>query len=392
MPNSVESTNSNLLSQRIPELDGLRGLAILGVLGFHFFGEAIDFEQSHWLVNYLAEISKWGSNGVVLFFVISGFLIGGILIDNCDSPNYFKTFYLRRIFRIFPLYYGIIFSFYGLNFLSAHQIFVLPDWLIGFTFSGKWYLTFTQNFAMARDNSIGVSALAPTWSLAVEEQFYLTLPFIIRFVSRKYLIFVVITLILIAPLFRSFIWFQTENLAATRWLLPSCLDVLMMGVLIAILVRSKRCYEVIHKYRYWLGLLSIFPFLLVLFFIIETNHNFLVFLPKVEILGLTLLGFIFGYLLILSAISKSESLLSRIFCNRFLRKVGELSYFIYLFHMGIYLFIHWQMGLSDKPPFGIIWFIEISLTLMITLVLAQFSFKYFEKPLINFGHKFKYLN
>ncbi|MBX7170220.1 MAG: acyltransferase [Pyrinomonadaceae bacterium] len=387
-----ENLEKNDLIRRIPEIDGLRGLAILGVLAFHLFGEGIDYEQSHWLINYLAEISKWASNGVILFFVISGFLIGGILIDNCDSPNYFKTFYLRRIFRIFPLYYGLIFSFYGLTFLSAHQIFVLPDWLIGFTFSGKWYLTFTQNFAMARDNSIGVSALAPTWSLAVEEQFYLTLPFIIRFVSRKYLIFVIVTLILIAPLFRWFILYQTANLAATRWLMPSCLDALMMGVLIAILVRSKRCYEVILKYRHWLGLLSLLPFLLVLAFIIATNDNFLVFSSKAVILGLTPLSFIFGYLLILAVISKSESLLSRMLCDRFLRKAGELSYFIYLFHVGIHLFVHWQMGITNKPPFGIVWFIEISLTLLITLVLAQLSFKYFEKPLINYGHKFKYLN
>lgn len=293
-------------SNRILEIDGLRGLAILGVLAFHLFGGAIDYEQSHWLINYLAEISNWGSNGVVLFFVISGFLIGGILIDNCDSPNYFKTFYVHRIFRIFPLYYGLIISFYGLTFLSVHQILVLPDWLIGFTFSGKWYLTFTQNFAMARENNLGVSALAPTWSLAVEEQFYLTLPFIIRFISRKYLIFVVVMLILMTPLFRSFIWYQTANLNATRWLMPSCLDALMMGVLIAILFRSKRSLEKILKYRHKL----IFPIFLSLIFFLSAVSSIayyysLALTDIVATLGLTILSLIFGYMVISAVIAKS---------------------------------------------------------------------------------------
>ncbi|MBX7170221.1 MAG: acyltransferase [Pyrinomonadaceae bacterium] len=368
-------------------------MAILGVLSIHLFAGAIDYEQSHWLINYLAKISILGGTGVALFFVISGFLIGGILIDNCDSPNYFKTFYLRRIFRIFPLYYGLIFSFYGLTFLSAHQIFVLPDWLIGFTFSGKWYLTFTQNFAMARDNSIGVSALAPTWSLAVEEQFYLTLPFIIRFVSRKYLIFVIVTLILIAPLFRWFIWFQTSSIIVITRLTPSCLDALMMGVLIAILFRSKRSLEKILKYRHKL----IFPIFLSLFFvwsagILIAYYYSLTLTDIVATLGLTILCLIFGYMVISAVIAKSGGWLSRFLSFKPLRKIGEVSYFIYLFHIGIYLFIHWKMGLSDKPPLGWLWLIEISLTLLITLVLAQLSFKYFEKPLINYGHRFKYYN
>jgi len=391
--NSDESTNPNILAKRIPQIDGLRGIAIIGVLVFHLFVEGIDYEQSHWLVNYFAEASKFGATGVALFFVISGFLIGGILIDNRDSPNYFKAFYLRRIFRIFPLYYGLILIFYVLSYSNSYHLIRMPEWMLGFTFSSKWYLIFAQNFAMVRDGNFGTPILAPTWSLAVEEQFYLTLPFIIRFVPRNLLTSIILVLFCSATIFRAVIWYQTSNQFATRHLMPSCFDLLMIGVLIAILLRAPKSSTLIERHGRSLiiGVFGILTICLSIF-----NYLVLKNLPILSenpfIFVFTFLSLIYGLLLILAVISTSESLMSRMLCNRFLRKIGELSYFIYLFHMGIYLFVHWQMGLSDKPPFGIIWFIEISLTLLITLVLAQLSSKYFEKPLINYGHKFKYEN
>ncbi|HRH46580.1 MAG TPA: acyltransferase [Pyrinomonadaceae bacterium] len=388
-----KTSDSSFLPKRIPEIDGLRGIAILGVLAFHLFGEGINYEQSHWLINCLAEISKYGANGVALFFVISGFLIGGILIDNHDSPNYFKTFYVRRIFRIFPLYYGLIVIFYILSHANSYHLILIPEWMLGFTFSSKWYLIFAQNFPMVRDGNLGTGILAPTWSLAVEEQFYLTLPFIIRFVPRKFLTSIILALFGGATIFRAIIWYQTSSLFATKFLMPSCLDLLMIGVLIAILLRFPKSLILMERYGLKL-LIAVFLILMICLSIL--SNLVLKYSPKLEenpfILVATFLSLIYGLLLILAVISKPKEIINKILCNRILRKFGELSYFIYLFHIGIYFFISWQMGITTKPPFGMIWFVEVGLTLLITFVLAQLSFEYFEKPLIDYGHKFKYEN
>ena len=103
-----------------------------------------------------------------LFFVLSGFLIGGILLDTRDSPNYFRTFYARRFFRIVPLYVAVLCIALAANHGKIDE--QIPT---------VTYFLFLQNFWMALHGTFGY-LLSPTWSLAVEEQFYLTLPGIVR--------------------------------------------------------------------------------------------------------------------------------------------------------------------------------------------------------------------
>lgn len=154
--------------KRIPELDGVRGIAILLVLLWHFTGMLVDPSQGD--VQYLAwRYLIFGRTGVDLFFVLSGFLIIGILVDNRDSPNYLTTFYARRALRILPPYLILVGAcwllFKVLN-ARAEAYFgrELPLWSL---------LTFTQNWVMASTNSYGATLSGGTWSLAIEEQFYL---------------------------------------------------------------------------------------------------------------------------------------------------------------------------------------------------------------------------
>lgn len=100
-----ENLEKNDLTRRVPEIDGLRGLAILMVLANHLFGQGINLEQSHPIAVYSAQKSFMGSHGVTIFFIISCYLIGGILLDNRNAKNDFQTYYIRRIFRIFPWYF-----------------------------------------------------------------------------------------------------------------------------------------------------------------------------------------------------------------------------------------------------------------------------------------------
>lgn len=381
------------LKRRIPEIDGLRGLAIIGVLVCHFFGQGIDHEQSHRLASYLAELALFGGSGVSLFFVLSGFLIAGILLDNKNSPNYFSTFYLRRSFRILPAYYFLIFLIYVLNVLSAQGILNIPGWIIGFTFSGKYYLTFTQNFAMVGTGNFGLVSLAHTWSLAVEEQFYLTLPFIIRFAPARVLQLLVLALFCSAPVFRGFMATQTNDEFLIKALAPANLDFLMMGVAIAIVFRSKRGFEILSRYRFKL----IFPlFFGLLFGVLGMQAILQQTFPTSQlnplVLGYTVLCLICGLLVLSAVLTNQNSYLSKILSTSFLRKMGELSYFIYLFHILVYCLVHWQFGLFEKPPFGFVYLLEMTITLSIILVLAQISWTFFEKPLINYGHRFNYFD
>ncbi len=130
--------------------------------------------------------SAWRRNRRILSCA-PGFLIGGILLDHRDSPHYFKTFYVRRVCRILPLYFVLVIP-------VAAAIFLVPQssgagqWLLGKPMPVWSYLTFTQNFVMAGTGAFGCHALGATWSLAIEEQFYLLFPWVIRYVPRAMLL------------------------------------------------------------------------------------------------------------------------------------------------------------------------------------------------------------
>jgi peptidoglycan/LPS O-acetylase OafA/YrhL len=169
--------------QRIHQLDGLRGLAVLFVVSFHYINNQLGASDPATLSgteNLLAKATYFGWVGVDLFFVLSGFLIGTILITNRGSVNYFKIFCERRFFRIAPIYYILLLIFFFLkkSDLDASYTFMFQNDI-------PLYYCFLmiQNFAMAQCAHFGSGVLTPTWSLAVEEQFYLVLPLIVYSIS-----------------------------------------------------------------------------------------------------------------------------------------------------------------------------------------------------------------
>jgi len=159
---------------RVPELDGLRGIAIGPVLVYHFFLIPSNPQPGTFFA-YLLVPGRLAWSGVDLFFVLSGFLIGGILLHERDSPNYFRAFYTRRFFRIIPMYTVTLVFFYGLMFIvragyAKNFASMLNDQLPWYS-----YPVFIQNFWMMFRDTLGPSTLGVTWSLAIEE-LYLTLP------------------------------------------------------------------------------------------------------------------------------------------------------------------------------------------------------------------------
>jgi peptidoglycan/LPS O-acetylase OafA/YrhL len=171
-------------SQHLPALDGLRGIAILLVMAFH----RVLLHPGSLERSLLGRLGLCGWVGVDLFFVLSGFLITGILFDTKDRPDYFRRFYFRRTVRIFPLYYGFLLGVLGLG--VALQATGRSPFGWGDFWRNQLVLwTYTTNLAFAAAGEW--YALAPMltltslWSLAIEEQFYLVWPLLIRRVSRR---------------------------------------------------------------------------------------------------------------------------------------------------------------------------------------------------------------
>src|SRR6201996_3771215 len=185
----------------IPQLDGLRACAILGVFLYH--------SPLHF---------KGGWAGVDLFFVLSGFLITRILVSHREMPikQYFGTFYMRRARRILPPYIALM---------------VVVSLLFGFSWVPTWYAYLgAMNFPR-----VGPPELSMLWSLAVEEQFYLFWPFVVLFFPRRRLAWVAVSLILTAPLLRAI----ATPLLTDHWAIykqtPFRMDCLATGALIGIL-------------------------------------------------------------------------------------------------------------------------------------------------------------
>ncbi len=208
-------------------MDGLRGVAILFVILYHF----------HFLLGNKTPLTyaiyralNFGWCGVDLFFVLSGFLITGILLDSKGKADFFRSFYIRRVLRIFPLYYCylafVLFVFYQESQWLPH---------IG-TWTG-WYITYLSNWKF--DHGANDPYLRQLWSLAVEEQFYLVWPFLVAFLSRRYLPLVCGGLIVAAPVLRFILVAQGASAETAYRLTVTRMDALAMGALLAWCLRSK---------------------------------------------------------------------------------------------------------------------------------------------------------
>jgi peptidoglycan/LPS O-acetylase OafA/YrhL len=172
-------------------------------------------------------------HGVTLFFVLSGFLIGSILLHNKNSKSYFKTFYIKRIGRIIPIYYLLILGYYIFKYIlfpdyEGHELNSgIPDWAYPF---------FAQSFFIPR-YGLGPGIMNVTWSLCVEEQFYLFAPlFIFLFDSSKLVILCISGILL--SLFSRLLLPGFENLGILA-LITSRADSLFMGILLAVAYRNK---------------------------------------------------------------------------------------------------------------------------------------------------------
>lgn len=368
--------------RRIPQLDGLRGIAI-GIVVLHHYIYQFRPPMPDTLSAILFPITEVGWSGVDLFFVLSGFLIGGILVDAKESENYFSTFYIRRAFRILPLYLVLVFVGILLVTLGSHGVQAVK----GLSFhpaTWVYYLTFTQNFYFASHPDT-ISYLQVTWSLAVEEQFYLTLPLLVRKLSKDKLLAVAVGMVLFVCALRSVLYWQGIINAMQSYVLPFCrFDSLFIGVACALLLRNQKWHS---RFQQHPGLLISATILTGCAFILMDHHlwtkNLLL-----HTVGFTVIGLFYACLMMLVLVYP-QGVLSRAFRYVPLMRLGTISYCVYLIHGPVMVImdslLRLVLGLSEFQLWA-----ATTLGTVMTLAVAWVSWVVFESRLIAFGHKFAY--
>lgn len=372
-------------SRRVPELDGLRGLAILFVFLAHYLGGTGHLHFG-WPIRQVFSAMNVGWSGVDLFFVLSGFLIGGILLEVKTAPRYFRAFYMRRVYRILPIYYSWILLYVvvvlialagGPNSFSVSERElkqVLPQ------------LLFLQNFQFSLF-PFQQAWFVVTWSLAVEEQFYLFAPLVIRFLSTRNLVIVLCSATVGAPLMRFLVFrYWSPDSLATVYLLPCRADALALGVLLAVGWRSRAFRALAGRHERVLQW--------TLFFLSAGICCTL----KWMVGPVTLLRATIGYswfallyaCLLLMALSQTNTWLAATLRSKSLRWLGTISYCVYIIHLTVLLLTH-QLILHRGPEFYSLPGAAVTaLAAILTLALAALSWRYFEKPLIRRGHTYLY--
>ncbi|MEP6714359.1 MAG: acyltransferase [Terriglobia bacterium] len=371
------------IAGRITEIDGLRGFAILLVLFYHYVTPIGAPRLPGW--SLVTQGSRMFWSGVDLFFVLSGFLIAGILLDSARSPNYFKTFYLRRIHRIFALYYIWVAPFYLGVWLDLDR--KLGTFLFRGSVSLWMYPLFLQNNAPLWFNAELPGWMAMSWSLAVEEQFYLILPAVIRVVNRVSLAWICGSVIVLSPVYRTFLVAGNPQLNP-GWTFATLarLDGLAMGIAVALLVRDKSCWTWIIGHGQALravGIISLPVFFLLTYF--ATTQ------VSMAAYGFSLIALICAVLLLLG-ISQPDSGFSAVLRAPLLRYFGRISFAVYIVHQGVHgmlmdgLIPAWSAHLSSLRMITV-----TILSLAVTLALAEISWRFMESKLIRRAHvRYKY--
>ncbi|MFN4246512.1 MAG: acyltransferase family protein [Flavipsychrobacter sp.] len=352
-----------------PQLDGIRFICILLVL----------FE--HWGIRELIHVHTGGA-GVVIFFVLSGFLLGEILFLEKEKGltkwNIIKNFFVRRTLRIFPLYYATI---------LLYAVVMTTGGILW------WNLLYANNILQAIDVNRVPKEFWPLWSLCVEEQFYLFFPFFMVSLSvnaiRKYLV-VGVLFALVGRIVLISINNELFEISAYA-LMPFCLDCLFFGVLLAYykLYKHDAITTFFRKYPINVFLVLFIALQVVLQHIGSTIYNNAIGRLFASITGVVLIGYsvLIGY----------KGWFQKVLENKFISYLGKVSYGLYLLHAFIQVFyekylvnnpVKLSLANLNLPIISNRYLIDFVFMFIITVAVAHISYQYFEKRFLKYKSKF----
>lgn len=352
-------------------LDGVRGIAILAVTVYRLCKE-LDPGSSEFF-GLVRSITPMGERGVDLFFVLSGFLITGILLRSRTKPNYFRNFIIRRSLRIFPLYFLSLFL--GLLILPR---FIQSDALEMARGHQIYLWTYTSNLKMSWDNQWCFGAFDHFWSLCVEEHFYFVWPSIVLLLSNKRLAAFCVGLFLLVGSARTIatcgIGWDVAVSVATFFRA----DALSIGALAAILLTSQINVIQLRKFSLLIAV-ALLPILLA----IASTGRRLLELPN------SLCPVFFAASLIFILSSKSNSLIVRCCESIWLRTLGKYSYGMYVVQLPLVSLLPLSLA-SDYLPQNIFVSAGIYISMMFALILltAIASYHLFERHFLSWKSRF----
>ncbi len=376
-PTLPDQTHSNRVweaGKHCLELDGVRGIAIVGVTLYRFSKELDPSASS--ALSIAKDFFSVGERGVDLFFVLSGFLITGILLNTKSKSGYFRNFIARRALRIFPLYFvTLLVCLFLVPALLATTVFDLPR-------SNQWYLwTYTPNFYMAWENSWCFGPLDHFWSLAVEEHFYLLWPLAVYFLSSKALLRVSVAVVLGVGVIRTFASMWPEWSVAVDVLTVFRCDALCMGAILAVTMFQRD-----HVDRMMWFVKRCLPLFAIVSLVFVVTGNRWMTLPH------TMIPTLMVVVLAIIVTGKKSDCLSQQLRKPYLRWFGKYSYGMYVVQLPLVTLLPmstmiWALGLQAMNP------ILVSLVYLVTMValtciIAYVSFHQFENRFLRLKRYF----
>jgi peptidoglycan/LPS O-acetylase OafA/YrhL len=389
--------------ERYTRLDGLRGIAISAVMLYHL---AI-YNSPDPIARVYTTFTAMGWSGVDLFFVLSGFLITGILLRQRGSSNYFRAFYARRVLRIFPLYY----AFLALFLIVFPWLTVQSEgfWSPDADRSSIWYWLYLSNIHVSLTGKYHHYFLGVTWTLAIEEQFYLIWPLVVYLCPPRRLAWVCASLVLGALLFRGFAVHAGASGPFLHTFTLCRMDTLAMGALLAIWGTDARATPWLERGARFVGPIAggIYLGYVLLLRLVPALQPTIsgpgalgdqvpdamryMMTPFHDVVGYSLLVLFYGSLLVWAVTRPAGSALARLLEWRPLARLGLYSYSVYLFHLlGSEIGRNFFEPRTYAGPYVVAQLGIVAVALAVTIPLALLTWNVIEAPALSLRRYFPY--